>query len=199
MTMPTTAEQMVSSDTADAFHQRIKLAYDLTVADCDDHDQAMLRASVAAATFAMSSAEAARYARRQLPQSGGYACDDDGIIPADTVRTIAETDYNHEQAMNAIASLLRSHEVLRTRADAAERRVEALTSLVAVMEQMAAQAYEHWDADRDAKVGKILGALASHRPGYSITLDAARQAVTEADAALAAASGAADGAATTEG
>lgn len=88
-------------------------------------------------------------------------------------------------------------EDVRTRADAAERRVEAVKALVAVMEQMAAQAYEHWNADRDAKVGKILGALASNRPGYSITLDAARKAVTEADTALAAASGAADGAATT--
>jgi hypothetical protein len=39
--------------------------------------------------------------------------------------------------------------------------VEALRALVATMENVAEQAYEHWDADRDAKVGKILGALAA--------------------------------------
>lgn len=72
---------------------------------------------------------------------------------------------------------------LRARAETAERRLAAVTTLVATMEQLASQAYEHWDNDRDAKVGKILGALASYRPGYSLPLDAARQAVTDAEAA----------------
>ena len=58
-------------------------------------------------------AEATRFARRTLPASGGYVCDERGIIPPDVIRTMGETDYNHEQAMNALASLLRSHEALR--------------------------------------------------------------------------------------
>lgn len=37
---------------------------------------------------------------------------------------------------------------------------------------LAVEAYDHWDNDRDAKVGKILRALAGLLPGYDARADA---------------------------
>jgi hypothetical protein len=67
------------------------------------------------------------------------------------------------------------------RCDALRRSNDALRGLVATIEALSRVAYEHWDADRDAKVGKILGAMGGTFAGYSLALDAARQSVTSAD------------------
>lgn len=52
---------------------------------------------------------------------------------------------------------------------------------------LAVEAYDHWDNDRDANVGKILRALAGLLPGYDARADAfhdRRSTISAADAAL---------------
>lgn len=73
-----------------------------------------------------------RYQRKPLPESGGYVCDANGVIDTNTIATMREVSYLHDEAVSAVASLIRSHEALRHRAERAERVVEA------------AEAYEQW-------------------------------------------------------
>lgn len=43
--------------------------------------------------------------------------------------------------------------------------------------KIAAEAREHWDADADSKVGKLLKAMAGDLPGYRADIDAAHKAI----------------------
>lgn len=56
---------------------------------------------------------------------------------------------------------------------AAQQRAQALWKERDCMVKVAWEAYEHWDADRDSKVGKLLAALGGTR-GIRVDLDAAR-------------------------
>jgi hypothetical protein len=47
--------------------------------------------------------------------------------------------------------------------------------------QAARDAHEHWDADRDMKVGKLLMAMAGRLPGYRPNLDVAHAAIARAE------------------
>ena len=51
----------------------------------------------------------------------------------------------------------------------------------ALVRKIAAEAYKHWDADRDSKVGKLLAALAG-TTGIRLDLDGVRAAAPRADA-----------------
>lgn len=68
---------------------------------------------------------------------------------------------------NAIALVQRLNESAALTAERDELRT-ALAALVAA----ARDAHDHWDADRDAKVGKLLAAMAGHLRGYRAALDA---------------------------
>lgn len=54
--------------------------------------------------------------------------------------------------------------------------VEALNVAVIVAQEM----YDHWDADRDMKVGKCLLALSGKLPGYAKHIDALHAALAKA-------------------
>lgn len=43
--------------------------------------------------------------------------------------------------------------------------------------KIAEQARDYWDADQDAKVGKILGAVSGHLIGYRADVDAIHKAI----------------------
>ena len=49
---------------------------------------------------------------------------------------------------------------------------ERLRGLLSQVLSIAAEAREHWDADRDMKVGKLLIALSGRLPGYRTDIDA---------------------------
>jgi hypothetical protein len=59
---------------------------------------------------------------------------------------------------------------------AAPDLLEALQEVV----KLANQAHDHWDNDRDAKVGKILLALSGHMPRYDKRIDAIHAAIAKA-------------------
>lgn len=54
-----------------------------------------------------------------------------------------------------------------------QQRIAELEQERNVMRLIACEAYEHWDADRDSKVGKLLAALGG-TPGIRVDLDKAR-------------------------
>ena len=54
--------------------------------------------------------------------------------------------------------------------------LEALQEVV----KLANQAHDHWENDRDAKVGKILLALSGHMPRYDTRIDAIHAAIAKA-------------------
>jgi hypothetical protein len=65
--------------------------------------------------------------------------------------------------------------ILRSRLTAFEKKCEALRKAIATMEELAREAYAHWDNDADSKVGKCLVAL-SGATGLRRDLDPARDA-----------------------
>lgn len=56
----------------------------------------------------------------------------------------------------------------------------ALLRALETLVKAAGDAYEHWNNDRDAKVGKLLLALSGHLPEYRAELAAAHAALAEA-------------------
>jgi len=70
---------------------------------------------------------------------------------------------------------------MREAKESAERECERLRAALTTLKTWAAKGHAHWDADEDAKAGKILMALAGMRPGYSkdiddaLTLDQAKE------------------------
>ena len=62
---------------------------------------------------------------------------------------------------------------------AAPDLLEALQEVV----KLANQTHDHWDNDRDAKVGKILLALSGHMPRYDKRIDAIHAAIAKATGA----------------
>ena len=97
-----------------------------------------------------------RYQRKLLPEKGGYVCDANGVIDANTIATMLEVSYLHSEAVSAVRSLIRSHEALRHRAEQAEREREELK-------------VDHTDA------------LDAYRQMYESELDRAEQAERERD------------------
>lgn len=59
---------------------------------------------------------------------------------------------------------------------AAPDLLEALQNLSIVMQEL----HDHWDNDRDAKVGKILIALSGHLPRYDKRIDELHAAIAKA-------------------
>jgi len=57
-----------------------------------------------------------------------------------------------------------------------DQLLEALQAVVA----LANQVYDHWDNDRDSKVGKHLLALSGHWPGYHKRTDSIHAAIAKA-------------------
>lgn len=55
-------------------------------------------------------------------------------------------------------------------------RLQAAQALDAIVD-LAQEAHRHWDADRDAKVGKLLMALSGYSPGYDKRADALHAAM----------------------
>lgn len=51
------------------------------------------------------------------------------------------------------------------------------------LDRLFVAAFDHWDNDRDAKVGKLLAALIGNAPGYDYRADAFRKALDDAIAA----------------
>jgi hypothetical protein len=64
-------------------------------------------------------------------------------------------------------------DVERLRAELAALRAErdALRNLVTLMQERAKEGFRAWDADKDAKAGKVLAALAGMKPGYWPDMD----------------------------
>jgi len=84
-----------------------------------------------------------------------------------------ELSDKHPELINvnnrAAAELRRLHSV----------NAELLESLQEVV-KLANQAHDHWDNDRDAKVGKILLALSGHMPRYDKRIDTLHAAIAKA-------------------
>lgn len=59
---------------------------------------------------------------------------------------------------------------------AAPEMLEALEAIV----ELAGEAYQHWDADREMKVGKILLALSGNLSGYHPRIDAIHAIIAKA-------------------
>jgi hypothetical protein len=70
-------------------------------------------------------------------------------------------------------------DTLKQQRDQAEKERDALRKVIATMEELAREAYAHWDNDADSKVGKCLVAL-SGATGLRKDLDRARDAAMEA-------------------
>ena len=66
-------------------------------------------------------------------------------------------------------------DVLKQQRDSAEKERDAMRKVIATMEEVAREAYAHWDNDADSKVGKCLVAL-SGATGLRKDLDRARDA-----------------------
>jgi hypothetical protein len=84
----------------------------------------------------------------------------------------ADMTQNAMRDGSEFGSLLSERDALR-----AER--DALRKVIATMEELAREAYAHWDNDADSKVGKCLVAL-SGATGLRKDLDRARDAAMEA-------------------
>lgn len=65
--------------------------------------------------------------------------------------------------------------ILRSRLKAFEKKCDYLRKVIATLEELAREAYAHWDNDADSKVGKCLVAL-SGATGLRKDLDRARDA-----------------------
>jgi hypothetical protein len=87
--------------------------------------------------------------------------------------------YWHMEHSGCIASLGERLTAATKRAEAAEAERDTLRKVIATMEELAREAYAHWDNDADSKVGKCLVAL-SGATGLRKDLDRARDAAMEA-------------------
>ena len=63
---------------------------------------------------------------------------------------------------------------------AAVQQGETAGAMLQGVHDLLSEAYEHWDADREFKVGKILLALIGHNKGYDKRSDAFRAALASA-------------------
>jgi hypothetical protein len=61
---------------------------------------------------------------------------------------------------------------------AKEAEAGRLRGILSGVVELARDAHAHWDGDRDAKVGKLLLALAGHVPRYDPRADALHAALT---------------------
>ena len=57
---------------------------------------------------------------------------------------------------------------------------DALRAALLAARECADEAYDHWDADREVKAGKMLMAIAGHIPGYDVRTDAIDAALKDA-------------------
>lgn len=60
---------------------------------------------------------------------------------------------------------------------------DELVAALRTMVKVADEAQDHWDADRDSKVGKYLSAMAGHLKGYRADLTAVHAVLQKAGAA----------------
>jgi hypothetical protein len=96
------------------------------------------------------------------------------IIGCHTVVTLDEHDFGGNEDEGRQTALANARLIA-----AAPDLLEALQEVV----KLANQAHNHWDNDRDAKVGKILLALSGHMPRYDKRIDAIHAAIAKATGA----------------
>jgi hypothetical protein len=91
-----------------------------------------------------------------------------------------------EQFGDVVASVCIRHTVnhtLNAAGDANARLIAAAPELLEALKlvvTIASEAHDHWDNDRDAKVGKILIALSGHLPRYDKRIDELHAAISKA-------------------
>ena len=88
-------------------------------------------------------------------------------------------DLEAAKAMKDLEAAFKTAEIIR-RAENAEAERDRLREVLASVPKIAGEAFDHWDNDRDAKVGKFLVALAGYTKGYRADIDAIHEAIKEA-------------------